>query len=182
MNFIVFIVLACGHLASESASELVKTRTVFIGRKNYKGELDMKNDDNDLIFTAQKGPTNRDGLEDWVSKKGVLKGSPIAPVYYAYFGGGQVHSRMYRENGTFILEHLKPECLSSSKTIGTKSGRFFNDYSFSRDGKLIVSFSRRWLSLVTKYAITMEAGSDTCDNFATFVLFFQFQHGDDTPT
>ncbi|KAI1699324.1 hypothetical protein Ddc_18622 [Ditylenchus destructor] len=193
MNFIIFIlfiVLACGHLASEGVSELVKSRTVFIGRKNYKGELDMKNDDNDKIFIAQKLP-ERNGYQDWVLKEGSetigsvqearltdeFKGAPLAPVLYTYLDG-QRHSRMYRENGTFILDYLKSESSSANKTIGAKCCVFLNDYSFSKDGKPVVSFSRRWLSVVTKYAITMEPGSDTKDNFATFVMFFLLQHGD----
>ncbi|KAI1703467.1 hypothetical protein DdX_14891 [Ditylenchus destructor] len=196
MNFSVFIlfaVLACGHLASESASELVKTRTVFIGRKKYKGELDMKNDDNDMIFLAQKLP-QRNGFQDWVLKEGSetigsvqdarvteeSKQSPFAPVLYTYLDG-QRHSRMHRENGSYILEHLKPESHSSNKTIAKPCCVFLPaDYSFSNDGKPVVSFSRRWISVVTKYAITMEAGTDIKDNFATFVMFFLLQHGDST--
>ncbi|KAI1710961.1 hypothetical protein Ddc_13159 [Ditylenchus destructor] len=187
MNFIVFIlfVLVCGHLASESASEILKTKTVFIGRK-YQGQIDMKNDGNDKIFIAEKFPYDN-GLKYWVLKEDenifgfssptdVTKG---APVFYIY-PDLQRHS-MYRENGTFILEHLNRESHSSNKTIGTKCCVFLNDYSFhnSKDGKLVVSFSRRWLSVVTKYAITMEAGSDTKENFATFLQFFVLQHGDD---
>ncbi|KAI1704855.1 hypothetical protein Ddc_15985 [Ditylenchus destructor] len=191
-----FIVFACGHLASEVGSEILKSRTVFAGRLNFNGDLVLQNG-KDRFFKARKLPTSdADVRQIWVLENegdysprviGTMKedrqkirkefhAHPFPSVYTSF--GGQRHSRMHRENGEYVLVHLNQESPFSNATIGKTD--YFYDYSFSNSGKTIVSFSRKWLSTLKKYDVTMEAGTDIEDNFASFVMFFVLQHGNVT--
>ncbi|KAI1693477.1 hypothetical protein DdX_20634 [Ditylenchus destructor] len=193
---LVFIALVCGHLASEVKSELVKNRTVFIGRLNFRGDLEMSNG-KDRFFKARNLPTGDvDVIQKWVlqdesdysprvigsmkeDRQKVRKEFHAYPFPYVYTTfDGQRHSRMHRENGEYVIVYLNHETPYSNATIGKSD--FFGDWTFSHDGKTIVSFSRKWLSTLNKYAITMEPGHDIKDNFATFVMFFVLQHGNVT--
>ncbi|KAI1704854.1 hypothetical protein Ddc_15984 [Ditylenchus destructor] len=199
---ILFLFIILTYLASEVGSEILRNRTVFIGRRNFKAELELTND-KDIFFKASTNiPYNdADAVQEWIlqdeshytpriigsikeERPKVKKGfefdfSSFPYVYNSSDGRRQSRMRRDKTNQQYILVHQNQDSHHSNASVG-KTDFFGNDWTFYQDSTTIVLFTRKWFTTLKTYAVTMEAGSDIDDNFAAFVMFFMLNHGNPT--